>query len=71
MSHCIYCEADFVSGRPCRTLAASKKCPEWAEHYAATIEAQPVSLCDHQPMKSALDDTIGCTLCGHWLGWRA
>lgn len=24
--------------------------------------------CEHRPMKAALDDRIGCKMCGAWLG---
>lgn len=27
-----------------------------------------MTLCDHVPMKAALDDEIGCIRCGRWLG---
>lgn len=71
MSHCFYCDADFVSGQPCRSLKETKTCAEWNEHYRLKVEAQPDNGCDHRPMKSAIDSTVGCKLCGQWLGWQS
>lgn len=58
------CATDRCGGQPTSRFEGGGV----GSNYCSGCRAKIEGICDHIPMKAALDDELGCIRCGEWLG---